>query len=66
MMTATEPMVSDQGRYTSTQACAVLGIHRNTLRRYWQQGKIKATFRKADGRKLFSGTEIKKLWRVAL
>ena len=66
MMRAEEPLVSDTGRYTITQASEALGMHRNTLRRYWKQGKIKALFRKSDNRKLFTGLEIKKLWRVAL
>lgn len=66
MIQAEEPKVTDTGRYTSTQACAALGIHRNTLRRYVLQGKIKSIFRKADSRRLFTGAEIKRLWRVAL
>lgn len=66
MMRAEEPRLSDTGRYTMTEASNALGIHRNTLRRYWQQGKLKATYRKMDGRKLFTGFELKKLWRIAL
>lgn len=66
MMQATGPKVMDGGRYTSTQTCAALGIHRNTLHRYLLQGKIKAVYRKADQRRLFTGSEIKRLWRVAL
>lgn len=33
-MIATEPQVADGGRYSVTQTCAALGIHRNTLERY--------------------------------
>ena len=43
-----------------------LGIHRNTLRRWLQAGKIKVKFRRIDNRKVFEGSEIKKVWRIAL
>lgn len=66
MVRAEEPMVTDAGRYTTSQACAALGIHRNTLHRYTVQGKIKSIYRKFDRRRLYTGAEIKKLWRVSL
>lgn len=49
-----------------TETCKVLGIHRNTLRRWLQAGKIKVKFRRIDNRKVFEGKEIKKVWRIAL
>ena len=65
-MTNVEPKVADSGRYTMTETCKVLGIHRNTLRRWLQAGKINVKFRRIDNRKVFEGSEIKKAWRVAL
>lgn len=65
-MTNEEPKVADAGRYTMTETCKVLGIHRNTLRRWLQAGKIKVQFRRIDNRKVFEGSEIKKVWRIAL
>lgn len=59
-MTNEEPKVADAGRYTMTETCKVLGIHRNTLRRWLQAGKIKVKFRRIDNRKVFEGSEIKK------
>lgn len=59
-MTNEEPKVADAGRYTMTETCKVLGIHRNTLRRWLQAGKIKVKFRRIDNRKVFEGREIKK------
>lgn len=59
-MTNVEPKVADAGRYTMTETCKVLGIHRNTLRRWLQAGKIKVKFRRIDNRKVFEGSEIKK------
>ena len=65
-MTNEEPKVSDAGRYTRTETCKVLCIHRNTLRRMMKAGKIKVKFRRIDNRKVFEGSEIKKVWRIAL
>lgn len=65
-MTNIEPKVADAGRYTMTETCKALGIHRNTLRRWVQAGKMKVKFRKIDNRKVIDGAEIKRAWRVAL
>nr|DAW37567.1 MAG TPA: helix-turn-helix domain protein [Caudoviricetes sp.] len=65
-MTNEEPKVADAGRYTMTETCKLLGIHRNTLRRWVQAGKMKVKFRRIDNRKVIEGAEIKRAWRVAL
>lgn len=65
-MSTTEPKVSDKGRYTMTETCKALGVHRNTLRRWLEAGKIKYKFRRIDNRKVIEGSEIKRVWRVAL
>lgn len=65
-MTNEEPKVADAGRYTMTGTCKALGIHRNTLRRWVQAGKMKVKFRRIDNRKVIDGAEIKRAWRVAL
>nr|DAI80614.1 MAG TPA: helix-turn-helix domain protein [Caudoviricetes sp.]DAT49933.1 MAG TPA: helix-turn-helix domain protein [Caudoviricetes sp.] len=65
-MTNEEPKVADAGRYTMTETCKALGIHRNTLRRWVQAGKMKVKFRRIDNRKVIDGAEIKRAWRVAL
>ena len=65
-MTNVEPKVADSGRYTMTETCKALGIHRNTLRRWLQAGKMKVKFRRIDNRKVIDVAEIKRAWRVAL
>ena len=65
-MTNIEPKVADAGRYTMTETCKALDIHRNTLRRWVQAGKMKVKFRRIDNRKVIEGAEIKRAWRVAL
>lgn len=63
-MTNEEPKVTDRGRYTTTEAAALLGIHRNTLRNWAQSSKIKCTHRKVNCRRYFTGAEIKRIWNA--
>lgn len=66
MITPTRPSVALDGRYTVMQTCAVLGIHRGTLARYTEQGHIKPHFRRVDGRKVYVGRDIIRLWLASL
>ena len=47
--------------YTIGEACAMLAIHRNTLRRYTRQNKIRMVVREADGKVLYQGRELYRL-----
>lgn len=62
----TEPKVAESGRYTVTQTCNVLGIHRNTLQKYTLGGRIKCGFRRESARKFYKGSEILRFWRAQL
>lgn len=62
-MTSEEPKVSPLGRYSCTEASKALGIHRNTLRRYSEEGFIKFGIHSITRRKFFMGSEILKLWK---
>ena len=64
-MTQIEPKVSTSGRYPIGQAAQILGVHRNTLRRYNDQGLIKSGSRRI-GRmdRFFLGSEILRFWRA--
>ena len=66
MITAIEPKVDEAGRYSVMETCAALGIHRNSLRKYTEQGLIRCGFRKLTARKFYSGREILKIWRAQL
>ncbi|WP_289763498.1 helix-turn-helix domain-containing protein [uncultured Duncaniella sp.] len=66
MVTATEPQVALTGRYTVKQTCEHLGIHRNTLRRYTEEGHIKCSFRRETARKIYLGKEILRFWNSQL
>lgn len=62
MITSEEPQVTMTGRYSVTDTCKHLGIHRNTLRRATEAGNIKCGFRKDTARKFYLGSEIKRFW----
>lgn len=55
-----EPKVSPSARYSIEEAAALLGIHRNTLRRHTNTGPtgISCSFRKSNGRRFYTGLEI--------
>lgn len=58
MMNPEEPQVSSTGRYTVSQTCKILGIHRNTLRRHTLQHKIKVRLSRINGRPFYRGSDI--------
>jgi DNA-binding transcriptional MerR regulator len=62
-MTPTEPQVSDSGRYTITETSKILKLHPNTVRAHTEAGLIKCGFRRCNGRKFYTGSEIKRYWR---
>lgn len=66
MITSTEPAIAPTGKYSIPETCKLLGIHRNTLRLYTQAGKIKCGFRRATGRKFYTGREILRFWKTEL
>ena len=54
--------VSPNSRYSIMETCKILGIHRNTLRKYTLLGCIKFGVRKSTGRRFYLGSEIMKFW----
>lgn len=66
MITSEEPRVAATGRYSSGETSRLLGIHRNTLRRYTDTGAIKCGFRRESGRRFYAGSEILRFWGAQL
>ncbi|MGM9759302.1 MAG: MerR family DNA-binding transcriptional regulator [Parabacteroides sp.] len=64
MMRVDEPVVKPAGRYGAIEAAKVLGIHRNTLRNYTEQGLIKFGVRRSTGRKFYLGSDLLKFWKA--
>jgi len=54
------------GVYTIGETCTLLGVHRNTLRRYTRQNKITAQVRKADGKVMYRGRDIERLVKTTI
>lgn len=62
-MTAIEPEVAETGRYSITETCKVLKLSFNTVTKYTDQGAIKCGIHKSNGRKFYTGSEIRKFWK---
>lgn len=62
-MTPTRPNIAPTGSYTVTQASALLGISRRSLRRYESAGLVVAHLN-GMGRRKYSGRELLKLWNI--
>jgi len=66
MITSQRPDITLTGRYSVSETCTILGIHRNTLSSYTNTGHIKCGFRKMNGRKFYLGSEILKFWEAQM
>ena len=66
MVTALRPVVESDARYTVTQTCSILGIHRNSLRKYTDSGLINCIFNSICARKLYLGSEIMRFWMTQM
>lgn len=64
MITAIEPDIKPLGRYSKTEAAALLGIHINTLYIYTLRGDI-TPLPKKPGTKVvrYLGRDLLKLWK---
>ena len=63
-MVAIEPKVNKYGRYSLEETAVLLGVHRNTILRYANSGKMSFTVRRGTSRKCFTGAEILRFWRA--
>ncbi len=61
-MTATEPNVSNAGKYSVSETAAALGVSRKTIQRHTELGYIKCQVRKCNNRRTYLGSEIKRYW----
>ena len=63
MITANMPEINATDQLSIGEAAAVLGVHRNTMRRYTEQGLIKCRFRRATKRRFYTGADILRFWK---
>lgn len=65
-MVRAEIQVSDTARYSIAETCGILGVHRNTLRRYTDGGLIRCGHRRGTGQKFYLGSEIRRFWKAVM
>ena len=63
-MTANEPQIDPNGRYSIKQTCAILDCHRNSLLNWTNEGRIRCNFNTRH--KFYLGRDILKFWREIL
>ncbi len=63
-MIEVEPKVALNGKYGISKAADLLGIHRNSLREYTKEGRIKFGIHKTNNRVYYFGHELVKFWRT--
>ncbi len=57
-----QPNVNPTGRYSVTDTCRLLGIHRNTLLKHTKIGHIKVMKNKTTKKKIYVGQAIIEFW----
>lgn len=57
-----QPNIKATSRFSIAETCGLLGIHRNTLRKYTKEGRIKAGVRKSTAKPFYLGSEILNFW----
>ena len=62
-MTHIQPQTIPGARYDITQTCALLGIHRNSLRIYTENRDIVAEYHAPTALNLFRGIELPRFWQ---
>lgn len=63
-MTNIEPQVIDSARYTHKQTCQILVIASATLYRHSENGSIQFGLHHANGRRFYTGRDIKRYWKA--
>ena len=60
------PSVSLMRRYTTKEACTILGVCRNTLVKYTRAGMIEFGTMKSNGRRFYLGGSLLKFYNSVL
>lgn len=63
-MIKTQPNVSPSARYELREVAELLGVHKASILRWTKEGKMKSTARQVNSRKVWTGAEILRFWRV--
>ena len=63
-MTNLLPDIPDTARYGVNETAEILGVDRRTVHAYSRKGLLKYGIRRTNGRKFFTGFEIKRAWKA--
>ena len=63
-MTSTRPNVQPDELYQAKQAAQLLDIAPSTLYRYTNAGLLRCSTRKCNGRRIWKGSELLRIWFV--
>lgn len=63
-MTTEQLHVTARGQYHTMQTCRVLGISKDTLRKYRDMGLIRPSFHRGTTRAFYTGAEIMRFWQA--
>ena len=63
-MIQTTPNVTPTARYELREVAAILAVNKATVLRWTAQGKLIAVKRKLNNRRVWTGTEIMRFWRI--
>lgn len=59
-----EPSVKPDSRYSISETVQLLGLSRNTVRKYTDSGQLKHVTHKATGKRMYTGYAIVLFWRT--
>lgn len=65
-MTTSEPKIPDADKYGVFEAAKILGVNQSTIRRQTNAGNLKYGIRRHNGRRFYTGAELKRFWRATL
>lgn len=63
-MVREQPVVNPDSRYTIGDAIRLLGMSRNTIKKYTDSGQLRHVVHKATGKRLYTGQAIVLFWRT--
>lgn len=63
-MVSNYPNLPENARFSIRETSELLGIHRDTLRKYSDEGIIKYGVRRTNMRKFYLGSEINRCWKA--
>lgn len=63
-MVGEQPVVNPDSRYTIRETMSLLGMSRNTIKKYTNNGQLEHIVHKATGKRLYTGNAIVHFWRT--